>query len=529
MAAPEGPDTFAGLAPMRRQHLQLRQALEKSIPPLIHSADGHSFAFRLPLHGDRPQVGDLVSLDTDHGRLLGEILSLDIVTMSGMQVEYALADQDTQMGDSKISTKPVIRVVQGEGVILAAADEEYRPAKSGRPFADATVTPASKDEICAYMRALRELGGRLRVGPPRGLQPEDEQLYVDPKGLRRHTLLCGQSGSGKTYSLGVLLEQLLLHTTLKIVVLDPNGDYVKLSELARPDKADDATKGAFAAATAGVRVFSANGEANGAEPLTLSWSDLDRPSVAAMLRLDPIADREEYALVAELIGRVPPDEPLRDAFAALVESGDTVARTVATRVRNLGITSWTIWDPRRSCMAALTDDTRCAVYDIGSLPTAEQRSVVSLAVLESLWRHRERREPVLLVIDEAHNVGPEKPGSHVLSMCSEEVVRIAGEGRKFGLYMLLATQRPMKLHANVVSQCENLILMRMNSRADLEHVSALFSRIPDSLVGRAAGFGLGETLLAGWIVPHPTIARFGGRLSAEGGADVSTAWAKPAG
>ena len=53
---------------------------------------------------------------------------------------------------------------------------------------------------------------------------------LDAAGFGRHTFLCGQSGSGKTYSLGVLLERLLMETSLRVVVLDPNSDYVRLGE-----------------------------------------------------------------------------------------------------------------------------------------------------------------------------------------------------------------------------------------------------------------------------------------------------------
>lgn len=49
--------------------------------------------------------------------------------------------------------------------------------------------------------------------------------------LNRHTFWCGQSGSGKTYALGVLLEQVLLNTRLPIVVLDPNSDFVALGSV----------------------------------------------------------------------------------------------------------------------------------------------------------------------------------------------------------------------------------------------------------------------------------------------------------
>jgi DNA helicase HerA-like ATPase len=105
------------------------------------------------------------------------------------------------------------------------------------------------------------------------------------------------------------------------------------------------------------------------------------------------------------------------------------------------------------------------------------------------------------------------------------VIRIAGEGRKFGLYLLLASQRPNKIHSNVLSQCDNLLLMRMNSHADLAHLASILSQVPTSLMEQATKFSIGESLLAGRIVQNPTFAKFEGRLSVEGGGDIPTTWA----
>jgi len=151
--------------------------------------------------------------------------------------------------------------------------------------------------------------------------------------------------------------------------------------------------------------------------------------------------------------------------------------------------------------------------------------VVVHAALSYFWRNRHRREPVLIVIDEAHNVCPQEPEGNLTAMTTDYGIRIAREGRKFGLYLLLASQRPAKIHTNVLSQCDNLILMRMNSKSDLEHIKRVFSHVPDSLLSQAAQFGLGESLVAGSIIQHPTFIKFGGRLSHEGGGDVPTSWA----
>ena len=60
--------------------------------------------------------------------------------------------------------------------------------------------------------------------------------------FNRHTFLCGQSGSGKSYALGVLLEQLLIDTDLPLLVLDPNGDFVGLGSTLEAVDAHDAER-----------------------------------------------------------------------------------------------------------------------------------------------------------------------------------------------------------------------------------------------------------------------------------------------
>ena len=150
---------------------------------------------------------------------------------------------------------------------------------------------------------------------------------------------------------------------------------------------------------------------------------------------------------------------------------------------------------------------------------------MAATVLGALWRRRERREPVLVVIDEAHNVCPARPEDDLVALATEHAVRIAAEGRKFGIYLLVSTQRPQKVHENVISQCDNLVLMRLNSTADSAFAQAVFSFVPAGLVERATTFRLGEALVAGKIAPDPALIRFGARIAEEGGADVPSTWA----
>ncbi|HWI33604.1 MAG TPA: ATP-binding protein, partial [Lapillicoccus sp.] len=100
------------------------------------------------------------------------------------------------------------------------------------------------------------------------------------------------------------------------------------------------------------------------------------------------------------------------------------------------------------------------------------------------------------------------------------IIQIAAEGRKFGLWLLLSTQRPSKIHAQIVSQCDNLTLMRMNSPNDLAELGDLFGFVPRGMLAQSSRFRQGEALVAGGFVPAPSILKFRNRITQEGGVDV---------
>ena len=403
----------------------------------------------------------------------------------------------------------MIRGAEGEGRVLSG---------DGSSFHDATVRPATADEVRDHLEETAPRRARLEVGEL--LLAPGVPFSLDAGGFGRHTFLCGQSGSGKTYSLGVVLEQLLLEADLQLVVLDPNSDFVRLGEL-RPGRGrcpgGTLRRGdPHAGRTTGRRRTRAPASA-----------ELEPATQAAMLHLDPVADRDEYA---ELVALADSGEPITLERLEQLEREGEAGRRLIGRVRNLGVHRWGIWagTERSSILPELArNDVRCLVVDLGSLATREEQALVSAAVLGELWRRRDERRPVLIVVDEAHNVCPARPEDPLTAIATEYAVRIAGEGRKFGLYLLVSTQRPQKVHENVLSQCDNLLLMRMNSLADLGYVGEVFSFVPPSLLERATTFRQGESLAAGLIAPHPALLRFGRRLAQEGGGDVPADWSRP--
>jgi hypothetical protein len=488
----------------------LRRRLETAVLPLATSVDGRRFAIQASLHGLELRAGGYVALEDGETIRLGQVLGLELTEVEGPELGGPVGEGNGFQARSRIA----IRAARGHGVVL-----DGPPV----PFHDARARPASPGEVSAWLERTRPSRATLMVGEL--ALSTGTPLELDAGGFDRHTFLCGQSGSGKTYALGTLLERLLLETSLRIVVLDPNSDFVRLRE--GRAGADTGLADRYATAAKGVVVRSA--AERGRERLRLRYPELAPATQAASLRLNPVADPLEYAQLVELVER----GRQVDAAEAAASVGDWLTdeyETIGRRVRNLGIHSWRIW--ARADDGSLLDELaasgpRCLVVDLGSLDTREEQALVAEAVLARLWERRTEREPLLLVIDEAHNVCPQLPDSAQLALATEHAVRIAGEGRKFGIYLLVVTQRPQKVHENVVSQCDNLILMRMNSLADLAYVGDVLSYAPRGLVELAATFRQGEALVAGKLVSHPTLGRFGARLSEEGGSDVPADWAAP--
>ena len=84
------------------------------------------------------------------------------------------------------------------------------------------------------------------------------------------------------------------------------------------------------------------------------------------------------------------------------------------------------------------------------------------------------------------------------------------------------------MHPDVVAQCDNLLLMRMNSQADLADLESFFSFVPPGLIEGALAFRQGQALVAGKLVSHPAYVAVGDRLTREGGADLPRTGPSPA-
>ncbi|MFC0320234.1 ATP-binding protein [Olivibacter oleidegradans] len=125
------------------------------------------------------------------------------------------------------------------------------------------------------------------------------------------------------------------------------------------------------------------------------------------------------------------------------------------------------------------------IIDISGLPNEVAGPLTALIARllfqYKVWQNRTEREkdPVLFVCEEAHRYVPNH-GEAQYKEAQEAVRRIAKEGRKYGVGLMLVSQRPSDVESTVLSQCNSWIVLRLTNSADQEHVSKF---LPDSLVG----------------------------------------------
>lgn len=131
------------------------------------------------------------------------------------------------------------------------------------------------------------------------------------------------------------------------------------------------------------------------------------------------------------------------------------------------------------------DGKKLSIIDISGLPNeiaGPLTALISRLLFQyKLWQTREEREkdPILFVCEEAHRYVPNQ-GEAQYKEAQEAVRRIAKEGRKYGLGLMLVSQRPSDVETTVLSQCNSWIILRLTNSNDQEHVAKF---LPDSLVG----------------------------------------------
>lgn len=158
-----------------------------------------------------------------------------------------------------------------------------------------------------------------------------------------------------------------------------------------------------------------------------------------------------------------------------------------------------------------------AIVDLSFVPSEIVHIVVSVlarVIFEALQRYHHinagKSLPTVLVMEEAHSFirkgwNEDGPAMNPTQLCRETFERIAREGRKFGLGLVLSSQRPCELSPTVLAQCNTFLLHRIVNDSDQALVAKL---VPDNVSGllkELPSLPSRQAILLGWATPIPVL------------------------
>ncbi len=161
----------------------------------------------------------------------------------------------------------------------------------------------------------------------------------------------------------------------------------------------------------------------------------------------------------------------------------------------------------RQMLGQLDERKNLTIIDLSGLPfdvIDTTVAVITRALFDfNFWSPPDMRHPVLLVFEEAHNYLPRKPVEGRKTFARNAVEKVAKEGRKYGVSAMIVSQRPSEISETVLSQCNSMVLMRMNNPDDQEYAARVVSDQFRSLINLLPSLKPGEGFIIGDAVLMP--------------------------
>lgn len=158
------------------------------------------------------------------------------------------------------------------------------------------------------------------------------------------------------------------------------------------------------------------------------------------------------------------------------------------------------------------DNARIKVIDFSDVPSDILPVIIGLVARImfqiQFWMTPNKRRPMALVCDEAHLYLPKKDGRNpVEQRAVENFEKIAKEGRKYGVALLVVSQRPSDVSSTVLSQCNNVVALRLTNGNDQSTVKRLMPESLEGLMDTLPVLDIGEALVVGDSVLLPSRIR----------------------
>lgn len=462
----------------------------------------------------KPQLGAIMSVDAGHAVVLGLVSAMSVPAPSHDSAVQTIRIVELELiGEF---TKPTIN-----------APARFKRGVSSFPTLGDGAHVATRDELTA----LFAINGTSSVRV--GVVKQDAQIpatvNVDEL-FSRHCAVLGTTGAGKSCALALLLRSVLeRYPHGHIVILDPHNEYAKSFEdravvfdpstLTLPywlltfDEFVEVLYPGKEGYTEEIEILSDLVPA--AKKLNLSGVSRAQSRVRGDLTSITVDTPTPYR-ISELLGLID------KALGALDASRNTGPyKRLRNRLSTISqdarygfmFGSLTIQDNLTDFLGQLfripVDGRPVSVVELGGLPGEVVQVVVSvvtrLAFEFGLWSNG--AAPIALVCEDAHRYAPADE-SDGFGPTRRSIVRLAKEGRKVGVSLWVASQRPTELDPTVLSQCNTIFAMRLANQADQEALRAAVPDASTSLLSCLPSLGLGEAIAVGEGVPMPTRIRF---------------------
>ena len=142
--------------------------------------------------------------------------------------------------------------------------------------------------------------------------------------------------------------------------------------------------------------------------------------------------------------------------------------------------------------------------------TGDFQATIYNLIADELFDAKVRKElklPFLILLEEAHNFVPGDSKSPAERQSIETTKQIAQEGRKFGVGLVIISQRPSRLDETTLSQCNSYVIMRMVNPADQAFVRRVIESLGEEEVDLLPDLEVGEALLSGQMVNFPILVK----------------------
>ena len=355
----------------------------------------------------------------------------------------------------------------------------------------------------------------------------DVPINLTIKGFRRHLAVIAQTGAGKTYLSGVLAEE-LLRKGGTIIILDPHADYVFLSRTAEGKRHELSDR---------ITVFrnpSSTGrytetEVGKVKSYEICFSDLDLEEICLLSgisnkyvnivqglekALERLKARKDVFQPKDLMGTLESAEAWKEeSVDSKVIKGAIAAKKYLARLIKMRVfthASTNINEMLRPMYLADLDLSGLSDYVADYIAFKVLSDIYDKAATDQF------EYPVFVFVEEAHRFIPAEGSTYSAGI----IKKIAAEGRKFGVFLVLITQRPSKIHPDALSQCNSQIVMRLTNPHDQNAVSRSSERLSEALMEDLPGLNIGEAVVVGEMTHAPVMLSVRKRRTKEGGSDI---------